>query len=168
MDCCARSTVSRLEGDVRLAANGGITMFDYWKPLLTDVFIDDIRRQGGVLVNLASSEMKDLFDWKRVESEVRVVTPDFQVWKDGRLKTVVVYAKMCRGEMTRYARRTTCFRVGGLCLQRRTQHARPLALHDGLMRNLRVMLLAVWLSKCSVLALFADTAFVQIFRNRSR
>ena len=65
-------------------------------------FIDDIRRQGGVLVNLASSEMKDLFDWKRVESEVRVVTPDFQVWKDGRLKTVVVYAKMCRGEMTRY------------------------------------------------------------------
>lgn len=92
----------RLEGDVRLAANGGITMFDYWKPLLTDVFIDDIRRQGGVLVNLASSEMKDLFDWKRVESEVRVVTPDFQVWKDGRLKTVVVYAKMCRGEMTRY------------------------------------------------------------------
>lgn len=92
----------RLEGDVRLAANGGITMFDYWKPLLTDVFIDDIRRRGGVLVNLASAEMKDLFDWKRVESEVRVVTPDFQVWKGGQLKTVVVYAKMCRGEMTRY------------------------------------------------------------------
>ncbi|WP_418816162.1 peroxide stress protein YaaA, partial [Phocaeicola sp.] len=54
------------------------------------------------LVNLASGEMKDLFDWKRVESEVRVVTPDFQVWKGGKLKTVVIYAKMCRGEMVRH------------------------------------------------------------------
>ena len=33
---------------------------------------------------------------------VRVITPDFQVWKGGKLKTVVIYAKMCRGEMVRY------------------------------------------------------------------
>jgi len=92
----------RLEGDVCLPEKGGLNMFDYWRPLLTDLFIDEIKRQGGVLVNLASGEMKGLFDWKRVEREVRVVTPDFQVWKDGRLKTVVIYAKMCRGEMVRY------------------------------------------------------------------
>lgn len=92
----------RLEGDVRLPEKGGITMFDYWKPLLTDCFINEIKSRGGVLVNLASGEMKDLFDWKRVESEVRVITPDFQVCKDGKLKTIVVYAKMCRGEMVRY------------------------------------------------------------------
>lgn len=92
----------RLEGDVRLPEKGGITMFDYWKPLLTDYFIEEIKKRGGILVNLASGEMKDLFDWKRVESEVRVVTPDFQVWKGGKLKTVVIYAKMCRGEMVRH------------------------------------------------------------------
>lgn len=92
----------RLEGDVCLPEKGGLSMFDYWKPLLTDLFIDDIKQQGGVLVNLASGEMKGLFDWKRVEREVRVVTPDFQVWKGGQLKTVVIYAKMCRGEMVRY------------------------------------------------------------------
>lgn len=46
--------------------------------------------------------MKDLFDWKRVEREVRVITPEFQVWKNGQLKTIVIYAKMCRGEMVRY------------------------------------------------------------------
>ena len=92
----------RLEGDVRLPEKGGITMFDYWKPLLTDYFIEEIKKRGGILVNLASGEMKDLFDWKRVESEVRVITPDFQVWKGGKLKTVVIYAKMCRGEMVRY------------------------------------------------------------------
>ena len=53
-------------------------------------------------MNLASGEMKDLFDWKRVEKEVRAVTPEFRIWKDGGLKTVVIYAKMCRGEMVRY------------------------------------------------------------------
>ena len=46
--------------------------------------------------------MKDLFDWKRVEQEVQVITPEFQVWKKGKLTTVVVYAKMCRGELTRF------------------------------------------------------------------
>lgn len=92
----------RLEGDVRLPEKGGISMFDYWKPLLTDYFIEQIKNQGGVLVNLASGEMKDLFDWKRVEAEVHVITPEFQVWKGGQLKTIVIYAKMCRGEMARY------------------------------------------------------------------
>ncbi len=92
----------RLEGDARLPEKGGISMFDYWKPLLTDYFISEIKKQGGVLLNLASGEMKDLFDWKRVEQEVRVVTPDFQVWKGGELKTIVIYAKMCRGEMVRF------------------------------------------------------------------
>ena len=45
---------------------------------------------------------RQLVDWKRVESEVRVITPDFQVWKGGKLKTVVIYAKMCRGETVSY------------------------------------------------------------------
>lgn len=92
----------RLEGDICLPERGGVSMFDYWKPLLTEQFIADIKQQGGVLVNLASGEMKDLFDWKRVEKEVRVITPEFQVWKNGQLKTIVIYAKMCRGEMTRF------------------------------------------------------------------
>lgn len=90
----------RLEGDVRL--HDGCTMFDYWKPLLTDYLIDAVKQQGGVLVNLASAEMKDLFEWRCVEREVEIITPDFRVWKGGTLKTVVMYAKMCRGEMTRF------------------------------------------------------------------
>lgn len=92
----------RMEGDVRLPEKGGMTMFEYWKPLLTDYFIDDIKRRGGTLVNLASGEMKELFDWKRVAAEVRIITPEFQVLKGGQLKTIVIYAKMCRGEMVRY------------------------------------------------------------------
>ena len=92
----------RLEGGVVLPGNG-VSMFDYWKPLLTDVLIDSVKADGGVLVDLASSEMRRLFDWRRVAREVTVVRPEFFVHRSGRLKTVVVYAKMCRGAMTRYA-----------------------------------------------------------------
>jgi cytoplasmic iron level regulating protein YaaA (DUF328/UPF0246 family) len=92
----------RLEGHVVLPGNGGKDMFDYWKPLLTDHFIGRIKAAGGVLVNLASDEMRGLFDWRRVEREVKIFTPQFYVLKEGNLKVVVVYAKMCRGAMTRY------------------------------------------------------------------
>lgn len=30
------------------------------------------------------------------------VTPEFMVYKNGKPTTVVIYAKMCRGEMTRF------------------------------------------------------------------
>lgn len=92
----------RLEGDVVLPELGNQTMFSYWQSQLTDAFIEDIKNAGGILCNLASDEMKSLFDWKRVEREVRVVTPEFRVWKNGKLATIVVYTKMSRGEMTRF------------------------------------------------------------------
>ena len=92
----------RLEGDVVLTELGNQTMFSYWQSRLTDVFIQDIRQAGGILCNLASDEMKSLFDWKRVEKEGHVITPEFQVWKNGKLASIVIYIKMSRGEMTRF------------------------------------------------------------------
>ena len=92
----------RLEGDVVLPELGNQTMFAYWQSRLTDVFIEDIKKAGGILCNLASDEMKSLFDWKRVEKEVHVITPEFQVWKNGKLASIVIYIKMSRGEMTRF------------------------------------------------------------------
>jgi len=70
--------------------------------LLTDCFIQRIKADDGILLNLASEEMKILFDWKKVTKEVRVVTPEFYTVKDGKPKTIVIYTKMCRGAMTRY------------------------------------------------------------------
>ena len=51
----------RLEGDVVLPELGNQTMFSYWQSRLTDVFIEDIKKAGGILCNLASDEMKRLF-----------------------------------------------------------------------------------------------------------
>lgn len=92
----------RLEGNVELPCTDGRPMTEYWRPLLTDTLIKTVNDSGGTLVNLASAEMKGLFDWKRVEKEVNVVTPSFKVLKGGKECTVTIYAKMCRGEMARY------------------------------------------------------------------
>ena len=91
----------RLEGDVDLPENGG-SMFNYWQPILTDWFIDRVKADDGILVNLASEEFKKLFDWRRVQRELTVITPQFKVDKGGKLKTIVIYTKMCRGAMARW------------------------------------------------------------------
>ena len=43
-----------------------------------------------------------LFDWKKVRKEVKIIQPQFLVTKNGKLKSVIVYAKSCRGAMTRF------------------------------------------------------------------
>lgn len=91
----------RLEGSVELPDNDGMTMFRYWQPLLTDYLIDKTKTDDGILVNLASDEMRNLFDWKRIRKELRIITPQFKVEKNGKLKTIVIYTKMCRGAMSR-------------------------------------------------------------------
>ena len=92
----------RLEGNIILPNNNSKSMFDFWKPILTDWFINKIKADDGILIYLASDEMRNLFDWKRVKKEVKVITPSFKVDKNGKLKTIVIYTKMCRGAMARY------------------------------------------------------------------
>ena len=92
----------RLEGNVRLPEYDDQTMFDFWKPRLTDVLIQSVLDDDGILLNLASGEMKNLFDWKRVRKAVRIIEPAFKVRKGDKLRTIVVYAKMCRGAMARH------------------------------------------------------------------
>lgn len=92
----------RLEGNAVLPGHDEQTMFAYWQESLTDELIGRVRQDDGILVNLASGEMKRLFDWGRIRRELRVITPEFRIRDGERLKTVVVYTKMCRGEMARY------------------------------------------------------------------
>lgn len=91
----------RMEYAVELPSMG-IPVSEYWKPLLTDKLIDDTKAAGGILVNLASREIQQSFDWSRINKRVRVITPEFKVYKGDGFKTIVIYAKMMRGAMTRY------------------------------------------------------------------
>lgn len=92
----------RLEGDTILPGEEEHTRFEFWQQRLTDRFIRKIQADDGILLNLASAEMKRLFDWRRLGREVRIITPEFRIREGDRLKTIVVYTKMCRGEMTRF------------------------------------------------------------------
>ena len=89
----------RMEGKVVLDDK---TMFNHWKPFLTDLLIDSVKADDGILVHLATEEMQHLFDWKKVTKEVTIIHPQFLVMKNGMLKSVTVYAKSCRGAMTRF------------------------------------------------------------------
>lgn len=92
----------RLEGDVVLPGGDDRTPFDLWPDRLTDLLIDRVRSDDGILVNLASNEMKRLFDWGRIRRSVRIITPEFRISEGDRVRTIVVYTKMCRGEMARH------------------------------------------------------------------
>ena len=46
-------------------------MFAYWKPFLTDILIEAVKADDGILVHLATEEFQHLFDWKRLQKEIR-------------------------------------------------------------------------------------------------
>ena len=92
----------RMEGHVELASGAGENMFGFWKCRLTDMLIDSVKADDGILVHLATEEYQHLFDWQRVRREVRIVQPLFYVRKGDNLKMQAVWAKTCRGAMTRF------------------------------------------------------------------
>ena len=75
---------------------------DFWKSRLTDLLIESVLADDGILIYLDTDEYRALFDWKRVLSSIRVIEPVFHVAKGDRLTTPAVWAKTCRGAMTRY------------------------------------------------------------------
>lgn len=93
----------RMEHCVTLAATNGRPIHQYWKDKLTDVLIDSVKADDGILVHLSTEEYEHLFDWKRVTEEVKVIHPLFYVRQpNGTLKMQAVWAKSCRGAMVRY------------------------------------------------------------------
>ncbi|MGM9688320.1 MAG: YaaA family protein [Alloprevotella sp.] len=93
----------RMEHTVHLPVTEGRAIGHFWKPLLTDFLIKQVQADDGVLLHLSTAEYEQLFDWKRVCQSVRVVQPLFYVHQpNGKLKMQAVWAKACRGAMTRF------------------------------------------------------------------
>ena len=92
----------RMEGAVELPSGVGENMFGFWKSRLTDVLIDAVKADDGILIHLATEEFQHLFDWQRVRKEIRIIQPLFYVRKGNDLKMQAVWAKTCRGAMTRF------------------------------------------------------------------
>ena len=92
----------RMEGSVELPSGEGMNMFGFWKSRLTDILIDAVKADDGILIHLATEEYQHLFDWQRVRKEVRIIQPLFYIRKGNDLKMQAVWAKTCRGAMTRF------------------------------------------------------------------
>ncbi len=92
----------RMEGGFPMQATGGLKVNEFWRPLLTNLLIESVKADDGILIYLDTEEFRSLFNWKRVVEEVQVIEPKFQVLKNGRLTTQAVWAKSCRGAMARY------------------------------------------------------------------
>ena len=92
----------RMEGHVELPSGENQNMFGFWKSRLTDMLIESVKGDGGILIHLATEEYQHLFDWQRVRREVHIIQPLFYVRKGNDLKMQAVWAKTCRGAMTRF------------------------------------------------------------------
>lgn len=91
----------RMEYDIKIPELTEGNMYQFWQGKQTQPLIDTVQADDGILLNLASQDVQPAFHWKQIEKEVRVITPEFKIRKDGKLKTIVIYAKMARGEMCR-------------------------------------------------------------------
>ena len=93
----------RMEHCVTLEATGDKPVNQFWRDKLTDVLIDNVKTDDGILIHLSTEEYEHLFDWNRVCREVKVIHPLFYVRQsDGNLKMQAVWAKSCRGAMVRF------------------------------------------------------------------
>ncbi len=91
----------RMEGFIRLAGSDE-RVDKFWRDVQTQTLIDDVNEAGGTLLYLASKEEQNAFHWREVLRRVRVIDIKFLQLKCDKLRQVVIYTKMARGEMIRY------------------------------------------------------------------
>lgn len=89
----------RLEMGSKLDVNGSKNLYGFWKEILTP-FFNSLLKEDEFILNLASNEYVKVLDKKKLK--VPVVEVEFQDYKDGKLKKVMMYFKHARGSMARY------------------------------------------------------------------
>ncbi len=91
----------RLEMACPLKSKEFKNLYNFWKEELTQSIIKEIKKdKDKVLINLASIEYSKAIDFKKLP--VPIITPIFKENKNGKLKTVAIFAKKARGAMTRF------------------------------------------------------------------
>mgnify|MGYP001420302379 FL=1 len=90
----------RLEMGTRLKVDDLTNnLYEYWKKDLADSFKTELSKSD-VIINLASVEYSKALNFKSIEN--LMITPVFKDYKNGKLKTIMMYAKRARGTMARY------------------------------------------------------------------
>lgn len=89
----------RLEMGTRMPVGKNKNLYEFWKKKITQKLNEELE-DGELFVNLASNEYFKAIDTKQLK--VPVITPVFKDLKNGEYKTIMTFAKLARGYMTRY------------------------------------------------------------------
>lgn len=88
----------RLEMGTKISIEKSKNLYEFWKEMITKQINKELGK--GILVNTASDEYFKVINQKKLQATV--INCYFKDYKDGKLKTIVVYTKKARGMMARY------------------------------------------------------------------
>jgi hypothetical protein len=89
----------RLEMGTKFPVGKNKNLYEFWKQKITQTLNDELE-DGELFLNLASNEYFKAIDVKALK--VPVITATFKDFKNGEYKTIMTFAKLARGYMTRY------------------------------------------------------------------
>ena len=89
----------RLEMGTRMPVGKNKNLHEFWKKKIAQALNDELA-DDELFLNLASNEYFKAIDTKTLK--VPVITANFKDFKNGEYKTIMTFAKLARGFMTRY------------------------------------------------------------------
>jgi cytoplasmic iron level regulating protein YaaA (DUF328/UPF0246 family) len=89
----------RLEMGTKFPVGKNKNLYEFWKKKVTQTLNDELKADE-LFLNLASNEYFKAIDVKSLK--VPVVIAVFKDFKNGEYKTIMTFAKLARGYMTRY------------------------------------------------------------------
>jgi len=89
----------RLEMGTKFPVGKNKNLYEFWKQKITKTLNGELD-EGELFLNLASNEYFKAIDTKALK--VPVITANFKDLKNGEYKTIMTFAKLARGYMTRY------------------------------------------------------------------
>ncbi|MCD2260162.1 peroxide stress protein YaaA [Psychroserpens luteolus] len=89
----------RLEMGTKFPVGKNKNLYEFWKKKVTQALNEELE-DDEVFLNLASNEYFKAIDTKALKAPV--ITANFKDFKNGEYKTIMTFAKLARGYMTRY------------------------------------------------------------------
>ncbi|MFK2820577.1 peroxide stress protein YaaA [Flavobacteriaceae sp. LMIT009] len=89
----------RLEMGTKFPVGKNKNLYEFWRKKVTEELNNELE-DGELFLNLASNEYFKAIDTKALK--VPVITASFKDFKNGQYKTIMTFAKLARGYMTRY------------------------------------------------------------------
>lgn len=89
----------RLEMGIKLKTEQAKDLYGFWRDILTN-YLNTLLKNNEPILNLASNEYFKVFDYKKLKGQVMNI--EFKDYRNGSLKSIMMYFKNARGKMTRW------------------------------------------------------------------